>query len=71
MLNETNIFQKDKMDGKTLSAMINKKKRRAKQKYEMEHKISSAWINIKNEDFWDKKVLCCSYFSIRFLIFFK
>ena len=32
MLNETNIFQKDKMDGKTLSAMINKKKRRAKQK---------------------------------------
>ena len=48
MLNETNIFQKDKMDGKTLSAMINKKKRRAKQKYEMEHKISSAWIKKLN-----------------------
>ena len=48
MLNETNIFQKDKMDGKTLSAMINKKKRRARQKYEMEHKISSAWIKKLN-----------------------
>ena len=48
MLNETNIFQKDNMDGKTLSAMINKKKRRAKQKYEMEHKISTAWIKKLN-----------------------
>ena len=48
MLNKNNIFQKYKMDNKTLSAMINKKKRRAKQKYEMEHKISSAWIKKLN-----------------------
>ena len=48
MLKKNNIFQKNKMDNKTLSTINNKNKRRARQKFEMEHKISSAWIKNLN-----------------------
>ena len=47
MLNENNIFQNNKMDNKKLST-INNNNRRARQTYEMEHKISAAWIKKLN-----------------------